>query len=265
MSSATELSMKDFITMREIALTATFTALVFLSTSLFYIALVSSSGFFNLGEAFVYLAALIGGPIVGAIAGGVGAALADAFLGYGVFAPATLILKGLEGFTTGSLYYFARDTKITIRRLILAVGTIFILFFSIYVTTPVLNGVSESSVVQGSFILADQEHSFNFPGIWLVFIALILCVIIWYVEIFLGEKGKMALSCILAGPIIIVGYFLWEVLVLGIVMDAALFEVPFNIAQVIFGTLIAVPIVAYLEELGILPERSRKEETTETN
>ncbi|MFX0151992.1 MAG: ECF transporter S component, partial [Candidatus Hodarchaeota archaeon] len=135
MSSATELSMKDFITMREVALTATFTALVFLSTSLFYIALVSSTGFFNLGEAFVYLAALIGGPIVGAIAGGVGAALADGFLGYGMFAPATLILKGLEGFTTGSLYYFARNAKITIRRMILAVGTIFIILFSIYVTT----------------------------------------------------------------------------------------------------------------------------------
>ncbi|MFX0207314.1 MAG: ECF transporter S component [Candidatus Hodarchaeota archaeon] len=265
MTSTTELSMKDFITMREVALTATFTALVFLSTSLFYIALVSSTGFFNLGEAFVYLAALIGGPIVGAIAGGVGAALADGFLGYGMFAPATLILKGLEGFTTGSLYYFARNTRITIRRLILAVGTAFILLFSIYVTTPLLNGVPESSVVQGSFVLADQELSFKFPGLLLVLIALILSAIIWYVEIFLGEKGKMALSCILAGPIIIVGYFLWEVLVLSVAMEAALFEVPFNIAQVIFGTLIAVPIVAYLEELGILPERSSATNKMETD
>jgi len=132
MVSPSEASFEELITIRLLVLTATFIALVFLSTSLFYIALLSSSGFFNLGEAFVYLAALIGGPIVGGIAGGVGAAMADAFLGYGIFAPATLVLKGLEGFTVGSLYHSARKANITIRRIVLGIITLFILVFSLY-------------------------------------------------------------------------------------------------------------------------------------
>jgi hypothetical protein len=73
----------------------------------------------------------------------------------------------------------------------------------------------------------------------------------------MGYKGEMAISCILAGPIIIVGYFLYEILFLEIAIELALFEVPFNIAQVVFGTFIAVPIVTYLDELGILPSRKK--------
>ena len=105
---------QDIVTVREVSLIAAFTAMVFLSTSLFSVALASSSGFFNLGEGFIYLAALIGGPIVGAIAGGLGSSLADIFLGFGYFAPGTFVIKGLEGFAVGYLYHYFknRDEKI---------------------------------------------------------------------------------------------------------------------------------------------------------
>ena len=39
--------------------------------------------------------------VIGGIAGGVGSALADILLGYAIYAPATLIIKGLEGFIIG--------------------------------------------------------------------------------------------------------------------------------------------------------------------
>jgi hypothetical protein len=39
---------------------------------------------------------------------------------------------------------------------------------------------------------------------------------------------------------------------LGFPVEAAMLEVPFNIAQVIFGTFIAVPLVTYLADLGII-------------
>ena len=86
----------DVQLMKEIALIVVFTTMVFLSTSLFYVALPATNGFFNIGEAFVYLSALIGGPIVGMIAGGLGSAMADMVLGYGFYAPGTLILKGAD-------------------------------------------------------------------------------------------------------------------------------------------------------------------------
>jgi hypothetical protein len=53
----------------------------------------------------------------------------------------------------------------------------------------------------------------------------------------------------------VVGYFLYQMYIFPIKpFGEALSEVPFNIAQVVFGTVIAVPIVSYLRELGIISE-----------
>lgn len=254
--SDSQFSIKEVITMREIALSAAFIAMVFLSTSLFYIALVSSTGFFNLGEAFVYLAALIGGPIVGALAGGIGAAMADMVLGYGSFAPATLVLKGAEGFTAGFLYRKSREIEQKYRLLIIAAISFFLMFFSIFVTTPALNGDPKSSVISIEFNFIDFEPIY-IPGLSIVFLALIFCCTIWLVELKLGEKGQMILSCLLAGPIIVVGYFLYEIFILGVPVGGAITEIPFNIAQVVFGIVIAVPIVSYLRELGIIHTKEK--------
>jgi uncharacterized membrane protein len=62
-----------------------------------------TGGFFNLGDAVVTTTAFIFGPVVGAVAGGVGSSLADILLGYGAFAPYTLVIKGLEGFVVGQI------------------------------------------------------------------------------------------------------------------------------------------------------------------
>ena len=267
-----EFTLGEVVKMREIALTAAFMAMVFLSTSLFYIALVSSTGFFNIGEAFIYLAALIGGPIVGALAGGIGAAMADMILGYGVFAPGTLIFKGMEGFAVGFLYQRGRKISQKIRYFILITITLFLLAFSLFVTTPWLQrallnpllaeDIQGSSIIQGAFIIfgfslekgiTQQELAFEFPGILIVLVALLLIAVIWFVELRMGEKGQMVLSCLLAGPIIVVGYFLYEIFFLSVPLGGAISEIPFNIAQVVFGILIAVPIVSYLRELGIIP------------
>ena len=60
-------------------------------------------GFFNVGEIVIYTAAFLFGGVVGGLAGGVGAAAADVTLGYAVWAPITLVVKGLEGAVVGQL------------------------------------------------------------------------------------------------------------------------------------------------------------------
>ncbi|MEM2094882.1 MAG: ECF transporter S component, partial [Candidatus Bathyarchaeia archaeon] len=61
----------------------------------------ATGGYINIGDAMVFVSALLFGPIVGGFAGGVGSALADLLGGYLVFAPITLVVKGLEGFVAG--------------------------------------------------------------------------------------------------------------------------------------------------------------------
>jgi len=78
-----------------------FSALICILTMIISIPLPATQGFINIGDAGVMITGLMFGPIIGGLAGGVGSALADIFLGYTIYAPATLIIKGLEGFLVG--------------------------------------------------------------------------------------------------------------------------------------------------------------------
>ena len=53
------------------------------------------NGYVNLGDCFVLLSGWLLGPWWGAAAGGIGSMLADLLLGYGHYAPGTLVIKGL--------------------------------------------------------------------------------------------------------------------------------------------------------------------------
>jgi uncharacterized membrane protein len=60
-------------------------------------------GYLNFGEVVIYTAAFLFGGVVGGLAGGVGAAIADVVLGFAFYAPITLVAKGVEGFVVGRL------------------------------------------------------------------------------------------------------------------------------------------------------------------
>lgn len=59
--------------------------------------------YFNLGEGVIYVIALMLGPLYGAACGGIGACLGDLILGYPLWAPFTLLIKGTEGYVTGRI------------------------------------------------------------------------------------------------------------------------------------------------------------------
>ena len=60
-------------------------------------------GYFNLGDIGIILTGYLLGGFSGMIAGGLGAALADLSSGFIIFAPVTLIVKGIEGYLLGIL------------------------------------------------------------------------------------------------------------------------------------------------------------------
>lgn len=53
------------------------------------------NGYINLGDAIVLLSGWLLSPIYAALAAGVGSMLADLFSGYAIYAPATLVIKGI--------------------------------------------------------------------------------------------------------------------------------------------------------------------------
>lgn len=67
-----------------------------------------TGGYVNPGDAVVLLGAYVLGGGYGAAAGALGPALADLLGGYGVYVPATLVIKGLMALAAGKLYRRAR-------------------------------------------------------------------------------------------------------------------------------------------------------------
>ena len=95
-----------------IALLSVTTALVFLSTSVFYFPIGATGGYFNFGDIMIFIAALTFGPEVGGFAGGIGSGLSDFLGGFGTFAPFTLVIKGAEGYVAGLVsrrFFMGRD------------------------------------------------------------------------------------------------------------------------------------------------------------
>jgi len=97
-----------------------YVVVVMLVTRFFVIPL-PSGGYFNFGDVFVVFSGLMLGKRGGAVAGGVGAAIADIISGYAVFAPLTLIAKGVEGFICGT----AKGKRGVLTWIIPAVGSLF--------------------------------------------------------------------------------------------------------------------------------------------
>ena len=94
-----------------IALLGILTALATVATIAIAIPYPITSGYFNLGDTVVMLGGLLLGPIGGFIVGGVGSAIADMIVAP-IYAPITLIVKGLEGMAVG---YFSSKTREYVR------------------------------------------------------------------------------------------------------------------------------------------------------
>lgn len=86
-----------------IAVAAVMAALVCVTTLLIQIPIPATEGFFNVGDAMIMVAALSFGPVVGAVAGGLGSALADFAGGWYIWILPTLVIKGLEGLIAGRI------------------------------------------------------------------------------------------------------------------------------------------------------------------
>lgn len=60
----------------------------------------------------VLLGTYLLGPVCGAVAGGIGPALADLLAGYTAYVPATLVIKALMGLAAGLLYRVLRHRPV---------------------------------------------------------------------------------------------------------------------------------------------------------
>ena len=106
--------------------------------TLLSIPLPSGYGYVNLGDAGVFLCACLLPGGLGALAAGVGAALADLILGWAVYAPVTLLIKGLTALLAGLALRRAKKAGLPLSLLCcLLVPLGYFLYETILLTAPV--------------------------------------------------------------------------------------------------------------------------------
>jgi uncharacterized membrane protein len=228
-------------------ITGIFAALVCVVTMVFSIYVPSTRGFFNIGETMVYITALLFGPFVGAFAGGVGSMFADVLLGYYYYAPATLVVKALEGGLVGFLsrkkplfskYHTGREWKVFTLEIGVLVGALISLIGFLYYSgiVELYSGIPPPESPTSTIFIPME--------FWLGLGALVALIIAAIGFVSEPEFGWTVISTIFGGLIMVSGYFLYEQFFLGVL---AIAEVPVNIGQMTIGLIVAAPVVKIIQ------------------
>ena len=98
----------------------------------------SGYGYVNLGDAGVFLCACLLPGGLGALAAGVGATLADLILGWPIYAPVTLVIKGLTALLAGLAMHRAKKAGLPLSLLCcLLIPLGYFLYETVLLTAPV--------------------------------------------------------------------------------------------------------------------------------
>lgn len=233
-----------------------FTAITFIATVLLVIETPATGGYFNLGEAAIYVIAFLATPIATATAAGLGPALADLVLGYWYFAPATFVIKFCEGLIVATLIRRLKAGtrySVIIRILTVAMGVVLALTILVN-STPFGEEVINASLTWTStsilgLTLSVPTFVINLPSYtWIAIATLILALSV--VMAFIRRPYVLAMA--LGGLTMVLGYFIYEYfisnpLILGRDPIGAIFEVPVNVGQFTAGILLAMPVVRFIE------------------
>ena len=88
---------------KQLALAALMAAFTCIATMIIRIP-TPTMGYIHPGDGLVLLCGVLLGPVIGGLSAGIGSMLSDVLSGYPVWAPATLIIKGLTAIVCGFLY-----------------------------------------------------------------------------------------------------------------------------------------------------------------
>lgn len=231
-----------------VAAAAVFTAFVAAATMIFTVSIPATNGYFNIGEIMVYTSALLMGPYVGAIAGGFGSMISDLVLGP-VYAPGTLVIKGIEGFIVG--YLGNKFLPHISRRAWQATAVVIAAILGSLVAWIGSNFLSGDTQITLGLPLSQQVSiSFITPVFVWVSLGILVFALVTIAGFLIDERvGWIAISVLVGGIEMVTGYFLYESYILNIGIAAASAEIPFNVAQATIGLIVSIPLVKSIKRI----------------
>ncbi len=233
---------------------ALYTAFVFVATIVLQVYTPATKGYFNLGEAAIYVIASLNPPLTAGFAGGVGSAIADLATGYGIFAPGTLVIKFLEGFVVSSLIGLT-SKKVTFRlaRVLSVALAVAIGLILAYVGVNTLSGeviITSIPISLGGLQLTLLEWTLTLPEVlWIALSLAIVLLMLYFIFARSSENVSFVPAVLTGGLIMVLGYFLYEFFISnplqGIPPEQAVLEIPVNLGQALVGLALASPAITF--------------------
>lgn len=230
---------------RTLTYTALTTAFVFITTSVIKIPIPFTNGYIHAGDTAIFLGGILLGPVHGAVAAGIGSAMADLLGGYAHWALPTLLIKGLMGFIVGYFSSEKRNQKHVLwGTSLLWIGSLFAFIYTAGNTT--LETIMEN--VEGASSIALAGEIVKNLNIQLLVVAIglpLLSLILFKLKDRYGITFSQLVGMIVAGIVMVLGYYVASGIIYGNFL-ASIFSVPWNIVQFGIGGILAFVINAGL-------------------
>lgn len=250
-------------------------ALTTIATMVIAIPVPFTNGYIHLGDSMVFLSVLVLGWRYGAVAAGVGSALADIFLGYVNWAPWTLCIKAVMAILMGLIIEKAMGST---RNTLIAAGATVVAWLGFHFA---VNRIIEIQAANNPSALLSEEVTdvsqlgafLNSMQSQLMVAALAIPVFLIVIALVLKKKENLSvpvseiLGMTMAGLWMVFGYYVAGGLMYGNFAVSA-FSIPMNMIQFVAGFLVAALLTAALaktpvmKQFGLRP--NTKIEKTET-
>ena len=227
-------------------------ALTFISTSILAFPIAFTNGYIHLGDGFVLSCGVVLGKRNGALAAGIGSALADIYLGYASWALPTFIIKALMAYLVGWLFEDLTNKGKVYRMMtaftamwfgfIAIIGSILNNSGSVYASTDML--IADGLIAE----TAELGERTTFTATILIAAAIILPLILLGIYLYTrnNEARTVALNkfatFLTAGTIMIFLYYATYGIMYGN-WTVPVFSVPSNLVQYILGIIIATSLM----------------------
>lgn len=236
-------------------------ALVFVTTFSVKIPIPFTQGYIHAGDSMIFVAAVLLGWKYGALAGGIGSALADILGGYANWAIPTLLIKALMGALVGWIAKdgHARDNK---TKIFLSVTMAFLwLGFA----GALRSVIAKTITSQATFLVGEVDGIATMEELLvlsqkvqsqLLWAAILIPIVIILLSIYLGRINKklftvdQLLGMLIAGLWMVTGYYIAAGIMYGSFI-VPIFSIPWNIVQFVIGLAIAYFVILILEKTPI--------------
>ncbi len=244
---------KNLLNTKKVILTGLMIALVTVATMVFMVPVPFTNGYIHLGDSMIFLSVLILGWRYGAIASGVGSALADLFAGYANWAPWTLCIKGLMALMMGLAIEKCMKSKKNIIGLSIITAGLWVGFnLTInYIINFQASNNAEALLTEDIADTAALATFLNGVQSQLMAVALLIPIFLIIIAIYIRKKEHMIIpvyqimGMTLAGLWMVFGYYIAGGLMYGNFAVAA-FSIPWNMVQFVIGFFIAALLTAAL-------------------